>query len=137
MAVAGAAVRLADAVRSSTDRIPHSHRARIHARNLILPILALVGALGCGSDSGTGVPKFAYTIQPAAATVAIGQDSTAPLGIPVMRCTDDAIRCRAAPLVLLGRLPDRDGRQHRVVTAISGGNATNIAFASARHHQRR
>ena len=52
------------------------------------PLLALLVAMGCGSDSGPGSPEFSYTLSPAAPTVSVGQDSTVALNVAVMRGTD-------------------------------------------------
>ena len=86
-------------------------------RNNILPIAALLAAVGCGSDSGTGTPGFSYTLQPVAASVSVGQDSAAPLGITVMRGTD----------VITGSRLSYSSADYRVAAVDSLGRVVGLA----------
>jgi hypothetical protein len=93
--------------------------------NKILPLVALLGAVACGDDSGTGSPGFQYNLAPASPTVSVGQDSTVSLGITVTRGTDPVTGARLSYSSADYRIATVDsiGR----VTARAGGATTITA----------
>ena len=86
----------------------------------IFPLLSLLGAIGCGSDSGPGSPGFSYTLQPAIASVALGQDSTVALGVTVTRGTD----------VITSPRLSYSSADYRIATVDSIGRVTGLAGGS-------
>src|SRR5678815_1809857 len=71
---------------------PHMSSEYMH-RISVPALVGLLFVIGCGSDSSTGVAPSTYTLEPATASVAVGQDSTATLAINVRRQgTDTTIK---------------------------------------------
>ena len=95
------------------------------------PILFLAAALGCGSDSRTG-PPASYSLEPASATLAVGQDSTAAVPIAVKReGTDTTIkRVRLRYASADPRIATVDSLGN--ITGVAGGTTTiNVKLANA------
>ena len=87
----------------------------------LLPLVALLGAIACGDDSGTSSPGFQYTLAPAAPTLSIAQDSTMSVGISVTRGTDAVTGARIS----------YSSSDYRIATVDSIGRVTARASGSA------
>src|SRR5688500_14401271 len=97
----------------------------------ILPLLGLLAAVGCGSDSRTG-PPASYSLSTTATNVSVAQDSNVTLAVSVLReGTDTTIK--GARL----RYTSADPRIATVdsvgkITGIAGGATTiNVKVANA------
>jgi hypothetical protein len=96
-----------------------------------VPLLWLAAALGCGSDSRTG-PPASYSLEPAATSISVAQDSTLALTIAVRREGTDTTIKRARL-----RYESADPRVATVdslgkVTGVAGGSTSiNVKLADA------
>jgi hypothetical protein len=100
-------------------------------RFALLPLVGLLAVNGCGDDNVFGVPKFSYTLQPAAPTIVVGQDSSVVAGVTVMRSGTDT-SLKNVKLIWSSAnqsiaLVDTGGK----VTGLSGGSTTVTAAMGA------
>src|SRR6188768_1449103 len=93
---------------------------RLSGRTLV----GLLVALGCGSDSTTGVAPMSYTLEPVTTSIGVGQDSSITLSINVRRAgTDTTIKGARLNYVSADyNIATVDGTG--LVTGIRGGSTT-------------
>jgi len=101
---------------------------RISGRTLV----GLLVVLGCGSDSSNGVGPMTYTLEPASASVSLGQDSSLALVVNVKRAGTDTtikgVRLTYASADYTIATVDGTG----LVTAVRGGSTSiNVSLGTA------
>src|SRR5688572_15636383 len=84
-------------------------------------LLMLLALWGCGSDGDSVAPTFSYTLQPAATSVGVGQDSSVALGVVVTRDDNTTV---TGPRVLYS------SQDYRIATVDSAGNVVGLSGGS-------